>query len=127
MVVFGQKLLNSGKVVSFGQGGCSRAKVHVFVQKYFYLGKVVLFGQNLFNSGKSGCFRAKVVVFPQRWLNSGNVVVFGKNILYSGKVGVFGQGRCNREKWMCLGKSGYNMGKSGILRAKEFVFGQKWL
>ena len=57
MVVFGQKLLNSGKVVAFGQGGCSRAKVHVFVQKYFYLGKIY-------------SIRAKVVVFGQKWLYS---------------------------------------------------------
>ena len=55
MVVFGQKLLNSGKVVAFGQGGCSRAKVHVIVQKYFYLGKIY-------------SIRAKVVVFGQKWL-----------------------------------------------------------
>ena len=42
MVIFGQKL------VVFGQSGCIRAKVVVFVIKWLY-------------SGKSGCIRAKVL------------------------------------------------------------------
>ena len=58
MVVF-------GKVVVFGQSGCSRAKVVVFGRKYFLI-------------GQSGCIRAK-------WLYSGKVVVFWENVV------VFGQ------------------------------------
>ena len=45
MVVFGQKLLYSGKVVVFRQTGCIWANVVVF-------GKVFVFGQ-------SGCIRSK--------------------------------------------------------------------
>ena len=51
MVVFGesccngQKWMNSGKVVVFGQIGCIRAKVIVFVRNFFYSGKVVVIGQ----------------------------------------------------------------------------------
>ena len=52
MVVFGQKWLNSGKVI-------------VFRQKLLYSGKVVVFGQKWLYSGKSGCIRAKVVLFAQ--------------------------------------------------------------
>ena len=56
MVVFGQDMLYSGKVVVFLQNllyscksGCNRDKIAVF-------GQSVVFGQ-------SGCIRAKVVVF----------------------------------------------------------------
>ena len=38
----------SVKVVVFGQSGCIRAKVAVFVQKWF-------------KSGKSGCIRSKLL------------------------------------------------------------------
>ena len=52
VVVFGQKWLNSGKLVVSGQIGCVR-------ERWLYL-------------GKSGCYRAKVVVFGIK------VVVFGQ-------------------------------------------------
>ena len=58
----------------FGQSGCIRAKLVVF------LAKVVVLGQNWLHSGK-------VVVFGQRLLYSSKVVVFGKTGLYSGKKG----------------------------------------
>ena len=45
MVVFEQKWLYSGKVVLFGQSGCSRAKGVVFGQKCLNSGKVILCGQ----------------------------------------------------------------------------------
>ena len=48
VVVFGQKLLHSGK------SGCTRAK-------WLYSGKVVVFGQMWLYLGK-------VVVFRQKWL-----------------------------------------------------------
>ena len=51
-------LLNSDKVVVFGESGCILARVVVF--------------------GQSGCIRAKVVVLGKKWLYSGKVVVFGK-------------------------------------------------
>ena len=63
------RLLYSGKTC------CSRAKVLLFGQKWFYSGKsgsirakVAVFGQN-------ACIRAKVVVFVQKWLYSGKMVV----------------------------------------------------
>ena len=55
MVVFRQKLLNSGKVVEFGQ-------------KWLY-------------SGQSGCIWAKVVVLGHKWLYSGKVLVLGQKWL----------------------------------------------
>ena len=88
MVVFGQKLLYSGKsggfrshvvifeqsghvlekVVVIGKGGCMRAS-------FLLSRKVVVFGQ-------SDCIGVKVVVFRQRWLHSGKVVVFGQNVVF---------------------------------------------
>ena len=65
MVVFGQKWLYSGGVVLFGQSGCIRAKVVVFVNKF-------VFGQNWLYSGK-------VVVFGQTLLYLVNTVVIGEN------------------------------------------------
>ena len=80
MDVCGQKWLNSGKAVVFGQvslysgtSGCIRAK-------WFYLGKVAVFGQTLLYSGKSGCIFAKVLVFG----------VFLPKCLYSVKFVLFG-------------------------------------
>ena len=58
MVVFGIKLLYSGKGVVFGP-------------KRSYLGKLVVFWQKCLNSVKSGCIRVKM-------LCSGKVVVFGQ-------------------------------------------------
>ena len=48
VVVFGLKLMYSGKEVVFGQSGCIRAKVVVFMQKWMY-------------SSKSGCILARWV------------------------------------------------------------------
>ena len=63
MVIFGQKMLYSGKscciraeVVVVGQSGCIWAELEY--------------------SGKPGCIRAKVVVFL------GKVIVIGKKFLY---------------------------------------------
>ena len=70
MVVFGQKCLYSGD-------GCKRAKVVVFGQSGFILGKSGYIRAKWLYSGKSGCLRAK-------WLYS------GKKSLYSGKMVVFG-------------------------------------
>ena len=61
----------------------------VIGQKLLYSCKLVLSGQNWFNwanwlfLGKIGCIRAK-------WLLLGNLVVFGQNWLYSGILVVFG-------------------------------------
>ena len=46
VVVFGQKSLNSGK------SSCNRAKMVVFGENWFYLGKSGVIGQ-------SGCIRAR--------------------------------------------------------------------
>ena len=58
MVVFGQKLLYSGKVAVFGKSGCIRVK-RLYSDKVVVLGKVVVFGQKWMYSGKSGFIRAK--------------------------------------------------------------------
>ena len=74
MVVFGQKLLYSGKVVVFGQSGCIRAIVVVFGQKLLYSGKIGCIRAKKVVLGQSGLIRSKVVVFQQiccmraRWL-----------------------------------------------------------
>ena len=72
MVVFGQKLLYSCKVVAYsvesGKSGCLRAKG-------FHSGKLVVFGLKNLYLGKSGCIRAKVVKF-------GKVVVISQKLLY---------------------------------------------
>ena len=60
MVLFGQKLLYSGK------SGSIRPKVVVFVLSGCTWAKVVVFGQKWFCSDKSGCIRAKVVVLGQK-------------------------------------------------------------
>ena len=51
-------------------------------QKLFYSVKLVVFGQKWSYSDKSGCIRVIAVVFGQKLLNSGKVVVFGKKRLY---------------------------------------------
>ena len=97
MVVFAKMLL-SGKVVVFGQkllcsgkSGCVWANVVVFVQgdciwaKWFCSCKVGIFGQ-------VGCIREKVVVIGQ------NLVVFGQKRMYSDKSG------CNWAKVVVFGK-----------------------
>ena len=78
VVLFGQKMMNSGKKVVFGQkwfysgkSGCIRAKVVALGQKWLYLGKVVVLGQKWLNSGKSGCICVKVVVIGRKWFYSG--------------------------------------------------------
>ena len=88
MVVFGQKLLYSGK------SGCIRAKKVLFGPGFCILAEVVVFGQNWLYSSNSGCIKAKVIVFGQKWL-------------YSGKVVIFGQSDCIRAKWLISGKSGF--------------------
>ena len=52
VVVFGKKLLHSGKVVVFGKSGCILAK-------WYYSGKVVVFGQSGFNRANVDVFREK--------------------------------------------------------------------
>ena len=79
LVVLGQNLLYSCKVVVFGQS-CILAKVVVFGQKLLYSGKVVLFG-------KIGTIWVKVVVFGVKLLYSDKRVVFGQKCLCSGKSG----------------------------------------
>ena len=71
MVVYGQKMLYSDKVVVFGQSGRIR-------EKWSYSGKVVVIGQN-------GCIRVKVVVFGQSGFIRVQVVVIWQKCLYSGK------------------------------------------
>ena len=63
MVIFGQKMLYSGK------SGCIRAKVVV-------VGQSGCIWAELEYSGKPDCIRAKVVVF------SGKVIVIGQKFLY---------------------------------------------
>ena len=59
MVVFGQKLLYSGKVVAIGMGGC-------IGEKWLCSDNVVLFGQKWFYLGKSGCIWTKEILLGQR-------------------------------------------------------------
>ena len=127
MVIFGQKVLYSGKsgfirdemLYSrscssiwpkwFGsdKSGCLRTRFVLSVQNCCICGKLVVFGAKWLYSDKSGCILLKVVVFGQKWLYSGKVVVFRQKVLYSGKVVVYGQKRlysgkcgCIREKWL---------------------------
>ena len=62
MVVLGQNRFYSRK------SGSIQAKVVVFGQKLLYSAKVVVFGQKWFYSGKSGCIREKMVLFGQKFL-----------------------------------------------------------
>ena len=86
MVVLGQELLYSGKVVVFGRSGCIRVKWLCFCKKLSYSGKsgcnrdkVAVFGQGVV-FGQSGCIRAKVVVFRQTLVYSRKVVVIGQKL-----------------------------------------------
>ena len=74
MVVFGEKLLYSGKLVGLGPSICIRSKLVVFRHKLLY-------------SGKSGCSWVIIVLFVKKWLCSGKVVVFRQKWLCSGKSG----------------------------------------
>ena len=94
MVLFGQKLLYSGK------SGYIRAKTVLF-------GKMVVIE-------KSGSIQA-------RWLHSCKVVIFGQKWLYSGKVIALGQYGCIRGKWLYSSKV-VVFWQSGCIRAKEVVF-----
>ena len=55
-------------MVKFGQSGCSRAKVVVIEEKWFYLSKSCFILVKLLYSGK-------VVVFVEKWLYLDKVVV----------------------------------------------------
>ena len=70
VVLFGQKLLFSGK------SSCIRAREVVFGDEWLYSVDVVLFGQKWLYSGKRGCI-------PAKWLYWGKVVVFGQKWMYS--------------------------------------------
>ena len=76
MIVFGQIMLYSGKMVVFGQkcgilakslfsvkNGCICAELFFFGQKWLYLGKSCVSCAKVFVLGQSGCIWAKVVVF----------------------------------------------------------------
>ena len=93
-------------MVIFGQGGCIRAKVVLFKQKWLYLGNSGCTRAKLLYSVTSGCIRAKLIV-------NGRIVLFGQNWLYSGKS-------CIRVKWLIFGKS-------ELIRAQMVVVGQKLL
>ena len=99
VVVFGQNVLYSGKMVVFGKGGCIWAK-WLYSGKWSYQGNcdvflqsgrnrvnMVVLGQKWRHSGKSGCIRSK-------WLYSGKIVVFRQRWLFSDKKDI------NREKWL---------------------------
>ena len=80
-------------MVVFGQRGCIRAKVDVFVksgciqENGSFRANVVFFGQSGYTrvkwlySGKRSCIRAKVVLLWQMFLYSGKVVLFGEKWL----------------------------------------------
>ena len=104
MVVIGQKLLYSGKLVVIGQ--C----VGIRAWWLFW--------------GKSGCIRANVVVLGQIWLYSGKSCCIHEKWLYSGKFVVFGQSGCNRAKWLYLGKSDFYRAKVVVFGIKVVVIGQ---
>ena len=72
MVVFGQKLLYSGKLVVFGQRGGIRAGGCIWA-------KMIVLGQIWLYWGEYGCIRAKVVLFGKKWLYFGIMVVFGQS------------------------------------------------
>ena len=57
-------------MVVFDQSGFDGAKVIVFRQKLFYLGKSGCIGAELVVFVRSGCIWTKVVVFRQKWLYS---------------------------------------------------------
>ena len=84
MVLFGYKLLYSGKEIVIGQDGWIRAK-------WFFW-------------DKSDCIRANIFY-------SWKVVVFGQKWLHTGKMVVFGQSGCNRAKWLFSVKSGCILAK----------------
>ena len=71
-VVFGQKVLYSGKWLYSCKGGCNRAKINVFRQSGCNRAKVVVFDQ-------SGCIRAKVDVFRQSGCVRVKVVKVGQS------------------------------------------------
>ena len=83
----------------FGQSGCIRAKVIVFVLKWLYLGKGGIIRQMFLCSCKSCCLGTKVVVLRKKCLYSGKVVVFGRKWLYSSRVDVVGQKWLYSAKW----------------------------
>ena len=59
VVVLGKKLLYSGKLVVFRQSGCIRAGSLFLGKSGSIWTKVVELGQKWLYSGKSGCIRAK--------------------------------------------------------------------
>ena len=76
-----------GKVVLFGQNGCSQAKWWYSEKSGGIRAKVVVVGYKKLYSRKTGYIRAKVVLFGQKWLFSDKssgirrkVVVFGQKL-----------------------------------------------
>ena len=106
-------------------------KLVVFGEKWFSSGIVIGIGQKRLYSCKRDCFRVKVDVFGQlclywakwlffrkKWLSSGKVVLFGQMWLYSDKC------RSIRGKWLYSGRSGCIRAKV-VLFGNKVVFGQK--
>ena len=126
MVVFGQKVLYSGKSyfirgkwLYLSKSGCIEVKVVVFLQGFSNPARVVVFGQ-------SGCFLKKRLCLC-------NVVILGHNGFIQARVFVFGQNCCILAKWLYSGKSGFirtkvvAFGQRGCVRAKVVVCGQRWM
>ena len=97
MVVFGQKLLYSGK------SDCIRGK-WLCSGKWLFLVKVFVFGQKLLCSSKNGCIRAKWLYSDKSCCNQGksggiraNVVIFEQSDCVLEKVVVIGKSGCMRE------------------------------
>ena len=88
-------------------------------QKSLYSGKSCCFWDKWLYLRESGCF-GKMFEFEQKFLYSGSIVVFGQKWLNSGKSGYLLQSGCILVKW-------FYSRKSGCLRAKVVVFGQKLL
>ena len=72
-------------------------------------------------SCKRGCNQEKCFVFGPKLFYSGKVVIIGQSLLHARKVVVFWQ------KIVVFGKKVIVLGSSGCIRAKQLVFGQKWL
>ena len=86
MIVFGQKLLYSGKVNDIEQKWLSSCKVVVFMQSG--------------NIREKGCIRAELVVFGQCGCIRTNVVAFVQNGSIRERLVVLLQSGCDQAKWL---------------------------
>ena len=77
-------------MILLGQTVCVRAKIVVFGQNLLYSDKVVVLLVKVVLFGQSCFIRAKVVVSGQKWFYSGNWFYLGKSGCIREKVDIFG-------------------------------------